>query len=339
MFGEIVHDLSPKIILEKVSEFEIFKFYCTPFNRVGLNFCSELRVDNEASCGIKIMPSGKVLYRDFARGYSLNCFQYVCQKYKVKFDEALLIIATDFRIKDLPKLDVTPYEAIGIPSVKNNSIIESNKVIKIKKREWDKNSLKYWERYHFTIEDLIEGEVYPIQKYWIGVGETLYSPYDWTNDDPAYSYEEFGNGKRKILRPYSKEKKYKWTNNLNNSYIHGLKQLNDDKSLLIVTKAKKDQMMYRKLGYNAIASAVSETAGFVDSFIIPLFNEYERVLINYDNDEPGILASSKISNFYMREEIFIPMEYRTKDVSDTAEKLGLGMCETIIRKMINNGII
>ena len=91
--------LHTDVILEKITEFDIFKFYCPRFIELNKKFCSELREDKRPSASI-VNYNGNLLYKDFGYpDHTFNCFGYVQFKYGVTFTQALIRISTDFNLK------------------------------------------------------------------------------------------------------------------------------------------------------------------------------------------------------------------------------------------------
>ena len=82
-------------ILCKISEYDIFRYYCHNFKNFGDKFCSELREDRSPTCSI-VPWKGKVIYKDFGSGESHDCFSYVQAKFGLTFSEAMRVIDTDF---------------------------------------------------------------------------------------------------------------------------------------------------------------------------------------------------------------------------------------------------
>ena len=90
--------LHTDVILSKITEYDIFMYYCSNFKELHKKFCSELREDNTPSASI-IMWSGNLLYKDFGYpDHTFNCFSYVQFKYNVSFVDALRIIDCDFNL-------------------------------------------------------------------------------------------------------------------------------------------------------------------------------------------------------------------------------------------------
>ena len=72
--------LHTNTILEKISEYDIFRYYCPSFTKFKLKFCSDLRKDSFPSVSI-INWNGKLLYKDFGHPeHTFDCFNYVKHK-------------------------------------------------------------------------------------------------------------------------------------------------------------------------------------------------------------------------------------------------------------------
>ena len=88
--------LHSDVILARISEYDIFKYYCPQFERLGKKFCSPLREDSNPTVSI-IEWNGGLLYKDFGRSeHTFNCFSFIKAKYKCDFYSALRIIDMDF---------------------------------------------------------------------------------------------------------------------------------------------------------------------------------------------------------------------------------------------------
>ena len=56
--------LHTNVILGKITEYDIFMYYCPSFKELGKKFKSELREDNSPT--VSIIPyNGRLLYKDF----------------------------------------------------------------------------------------------------------------------------------------------------------------------------------------------------------------------------------------------------------------------------------
>ena len=95
--------LHTDVILAKISEYDIFRYYCPNFIECNKKFCSDIRKDQSPSVSV-VYWKGKLLYKDFGHpDHTFDCFNYVKYKYSCNFIEALTIIDTDFNLDYLLK--------------------------------------------------------------------------------------------------------------------------------------------------------------------------------------------------------------------------------------------
>ena len=90
--------LHTNVILSKITEYDIFKYYCPSFLEIRKKFKSEIRKDNSPT--VSIIPyNGRLLYKDFGSSeHAFDCFNYVKYKYSCSFIGALRIIYCDFNL-------------------------------------------------------------------------------------------------------------------------------------------------------------------------------------------------------------------------------------------------
>lgn len=328
--GRDVEHLTKDLVLRHVSEYQIFKFYCKNFIELNKRLCSDLRIDNKPSCCIKMYNNG-LYYKDFGTDESYNCFSYIRQYMKIKFNqdlnfnEILKVIINDLGlIKKIDNKKLIPsLNYVGLPDKFENK----NTVIKIKRRNWNYEDI-YWDQYYLTKDILCFYGVIPISNYWISKNNSeLFLAYSEKKDDPAYSYEH-GNGLRKILRPYDIDNK--WISNLPRNIFSGWQQLDKIADLLIVTKSLKDCMVWRLFNINAI-SPQSESIFLNENQFDLLKLRFKKIIINYDNDVQGLKSMDKFSNQFNIDKLIIP-EY--KDISDYIKYQGYDKTKNLINNII-----
>src|SRR3972149_5414405 len=111
---EIKPDLTNKAILSKVSELDLFRYYCPNFIESGRMFLSEFRSETSPSCKIDNYK-GRIVFKDFGDGKgTLSPFDYVMKKYHVDYFTALSVINRDFNL-GLDGKDVTVEQSKSIP--------------------------------------------------------------------------------------------------------------------------------------------------------------------------------------------------------------------------------
>lgn len=302
-------------ILLKISEYDIFKFYCSSFIEVNKVFKSELRKDRSPSCCIQSYQN-KLFYKDFATGDSVDCFGYVQKRFNCTFHESLRIIANDFGLISVKKRlnDTLPiiHEKV--------SYKQANTVIEVFKRSWDINDYYFWQKYKIDVKTLEKFEVLPLKFAFINnmridnkKSSLLY----------AYKFEDF----YKIYRPM--EIKFKWFSNTKSKNIQGFKQLIDKGDVLIITKSLKDIMVLYTMGFNSIAPQ-SESSMIPEDIMIDLKNRFKTIICLYDNDVTGILQAEILCKKYDIYSFFIPKFTGSKDISDFVKDYSLEQGKKLI---------
>ena len=301
--------LHTDVILSKVSEYDIFKYYCSNFIEFSKKFCSDLRKDQSPSVSI-VSWKGKLLYKDFGHpDHTFDCFNYVKYKYSCNFIEALTIIDTDFNLgltsKESGKLFTMGYMAI---ITNKKPVAQKLTIIKKKTRPWSELDQLFWERYLITKQTLLKFEVSPISHYWINADR-----FSCSNLTYAYKIGK----KYKIYCPYGDRK---WTSNTTNKHVQGYKQLPETGTLIILTSSLKDAMCLYEMGIPSIALQ-SEMIMPDEKLIADLKTRFKKIAVFYDNDftnpnNPGQTMAIKISEKYHLANIVIPDLYHCKDLSD-----------------------
>lgn len=314
--------ITPEFILSRISQYDIFKYYCKNFVEIGKVFKSELRSDRNPSCSIS-MVGNNLFYKDFATGDFFNCFKYVKVKYMCNFNEALTIISNDFNLLS----SSIKYNVIknNIKHIYSDIIAYKSKetIIKPFYRSWNIEDVKYWGKYSIDIDILNKYNVYPCKS--VVINDSVYESY---KSSLIYVYK-FEEDMYKVYRPLND--KYRWFSNTNKNVIQGINNLENKCNILIITKSLKDVICYRILGINAIAPQ-SETSIIGEDIMHKLKNISDNIIVNYDGDKTGILASEQMCKKYNLNEFFIE---GYKDISDYI------MNEGIIKakEYINNKLI
>lgn len=304
-------------ILLKVSEYDIFKFYCSSFIEVNKVFKSELRKDRSPSCCIQAYQN-KLFYKDFATGDSVDCFGYVQKRFNCTFHESLRIIANDFGLISVKKRAVE-----GLPVIHERvAYKQANTVIEPIYRPWRSQDYEYWDSYGISFELLEKYHVKPCKYVFVNTCR-----YDDKPSSPIYCYD-FGS-KYKIYRPL--ETNYRWFSNTNKSIIQGINQLPQVGDLLIVTKSLKDVLIYKMLNISAIAPQ-SESTEIEESIMEDLKKRFTKIILNYDFDHVGIKFGEQLAKkhnlmwFYIQE---------AKDVADLVKLKGIEYTKQYINSKIN----
>ena len=301
-------------ILNKITEYDIFKYYCPNFKKFSLKFRSDLRKDNTPSVSI-VQWNSKLLYKDFGHpDHTFDCFNYIAHKFNCTFYDALRIIDNDFNLKLSSKVNEVKFTMGYLGHQRKTPKFDKQiTIIQKKKRLWTRDDEKFWSKYFVSKQILHTFGVEPISHYWINGNR-------FTCKSITYAYK-FGT-KLKIYAPYEKENK--WTSNTNKSIIQGYKQLPDIGDLCIITSSLKDVMCLFKMGIPAIALQ-SEMQMPEEKTLEEIQKRFNQIALFYDNDfdnpdNPGQTMADKIQNKYKEnyflKNIKIPKNYKIKDLSD-----------------------
>jgi len=308
--------LHTDVILGKITEYDIFVYYCPNFKALGKKFNSDLREDNSPT--VSIIPyNGKLLYKDFGNAdHAFDCFNYVKYKYNCSFIAALRIIDCDFNLKLSSNNEAKEF-TMGIMGYRQTTpkFTKSLVIIRKKKRQWNKQDANFWGKYLVSKKTLSMFAVEPISHFW--VNETRF-----TCKSVSYAFK-FKN-RYKIYSPY--ESINKWLSNTKKADVQGFNQLPKSGDRLIITSSLKDVMCLYSAGYHSIAMQ-SEMQIPDEKLISELKKRFNTIDILYDNDfdkerNPGQTMAKKICDLYGFNNICIPSELKAKDPSDLVSKVG-----------------
>lgn len=318
---EIKEDLTTDNILKKISEIDIFRYYCPNFKNLNEKFSSEFRRDSTPSCVISEY-NGKLWYKDFGTtDRAIDCFSYVMVKHKMSFLQALGIINIDFNLNLKPYVaQVTPY-MLGLPEIKSNINISGSqdgttgKLFQPVYRNWLQYDVKYWKnQYYIDIPRAESLGIKPISELYI---EGKCIPVEF----PTYSYfigKENGREYFKIYAPYSKT--FKWLSNCKSWHYLGFDYLPWIGDKVVITKALKDIGVLSLFNLPAIAPQ-SESQIISNYIYNNLKRRFGKLYILYDNDKAGRQGAMLTKEIYSDiTPVFIPEDSGVKDISDFIHK-------------------
>ena len=318
--------LSKDVILSKVSEYQIFKYFCRNFKEIDRKFCSDLREDKTPTVSITLYKQ-RLYYYDF--GYPehrFNCFDYVAHKYHTDFYGALIHIDSCFGLGLHTGVRV---KGVVLPVGPRVPLKEKRRSeIQVRVRDWDGRDAAYWKQFGISKKILTIFDVQPISHYWIN--EQRFSC-----NSISYRYR-FDCG-YKIYRPL--ERDFKWSSNVGAECLQGYRQLPERGKTVVLTSSLKDIMCLAVLGYPSFALQ-SEMLMPRQSTIEEAQARFEEVIVLYDNDfdnprNPGQEMAVKICEKYELDNLVIPSYYRSKDISDLVRDHGLQEAKNVITREEN----
>lgn len=280
--------------LNNVNDYEIFAYYM-PNLKLNKRQHSPLRKDSDPSFTVFQSKSGNLLYHDFSTGDTGDPVKFVMQLFGLSYKQAVARIISDIKGKQ-------PF----VPKMNLEAALEEAKKreISVITRKYGPRDLMYWEQYGIRGATLRKYQVYCLENVFLD--GLLVSEY--RNSQPIYGYY-LGHKAWKIYKPYSHQRFFQNTN-----IMQGYAQLPSEGDLLVISKSMKDVLLLHELGVPAVAPH-GERAGTLAN-IDELRKRFKRIVIFFDNDEPGIEGAKHLSELYGLEYIFIPIDEKAKDLTD-----------------------
>jgi len=311
--------LNKDTILEKVSEYQIFQYFCSHFEEPNKKFKSDLREDNNPTVSIT-QYGGRLWYKDFGcPEHSFDCFSYIGYKYNLSFYDTLRHIDRNFG------LGLSAGSRMRMPVRKLEKEIREKRPakIKVRTRDWEKSDLDFWSQFAIDKSVLSKFDVLPITHYWIN--EQRFSC-------TSISYRYRFDCGYKIYRPL--ETDFKWASNVGAHCLQGYQQLPRSGETVFLTSSLKDIMCLRVLDFPAFALQ-SEMLMPLQETITEAKARFKEVIVLYDNDfdkkrNAGQEMGEKICREYNLTNLVIPSYYRSKDISDLVRDHGLDTARNVI---------
>jgi len=301
--------LTAEAVLNKISEYDIFKFYMADktwkLNQVCL---SPFRHEKHPSFMIG-NKNGGVSFIDFTdTSLKGDCFTFVKMMYGLKtMDDVLVKIDSDFGLGFLSKnLD---YKKI-VSNYVQPTEQKRYSLIQVKTRKFTHEELAYWNEFYQDIEDLRKEEIFSIDKVYLN--RQLFSLKE-TELRFGYYYD----GHWKIYRPFETKQK-KWVpNNVPITNLEGKDNIKNCKTALI-SKSKKDKMVLLKVFPHVCAVQNEGIACFSEENVSYIKDNSEKQILLFDSDIPGVTNSQTITKEFDFEYCNVPKIY-LPDINDYAE--------------------
>jgi len=314
--------LTKDTILNKVSEYQIFKYYCAYFEDPSKRFKSDLRKDNNPTVSISLL-NGRLRYKDFGcPEHSFDCFGYISYKYNLNYNESLIHVDRSFSLGLSAGVRSTGTVQKVDPKIQEKTRAQ----IKVRLRPWNKEDADYWKQFYISKKLLCIFDVKPITHYWIN--EKRFSC-----NSISYRYR-FDCG-YKIYRPL--ESDFKWSSNVGAQCLQGYWQLPKIGDKVFLTSSLKDVMCLANLGYSSFALQ-SEMLVPSKETIEEIKTRFKKVIVFYDNDfekvsNPGQTMAAKICSKYDLTNLKIPSHYKSKDISDLVKDHGIETAKDVIKNL------
>lgn len=336
--------ITPEFVLNQVDDLLIYRQYLGVFT-LGGKIKNPFRKDKNPSFSIffgnKLL---KLLWKDFATNESGDCFSLVAKIYGLNYMQAVEKVAVDFGILK-GESKVTKKQIIEAKAFKEE-FQKREYLIQVERRAMTIDELAYWEQYNITHKDLIDNNIFGINKIWINKRLMNMN----THFHFGYFFPEVD--KWKIYSPNDKERK--WFGNVSTFQMEGIEDLkliiyipngfscDIPGHPVIITKSRKDRIILKKL-YHNVCSAQNESESAIPKEMDEVFNLAQDKYCWFDSDEPGKTANRKL-NHRGYKWINVPNElyekHGLKDPGDVIKHFGWEKGkEILINEMKKKGIL
>jgi hypothetical protein len=256
-------------------------------------------------------------FKDFSSGNQGNCWNLVQHLYNLSFGEAAAKIINDYQV----------YTKNNTVSEKRELVIHDKfKVVDYEMRHWNTLDQQYWMMFKISSGQLDRYNVVPLEFFTMEKEEIDSTMTSFTFKRPyMYGYFRNDGSLYKIYMPKNTDKKFIKVEN----YIQGTEQLKYDCKYLIITSSLKDLMCFNKLGISNVEAIApdSENTMIGEKSIGELKLKYHKIIVLFDNDEPGIKAAERYKIKYGLNHILLPME---KDLSDSVKMHGIDKVREVL---------
>lgn len=321
--------------MNRVSELEIAEQYFGEEIEFMRKYNSPFRIEGNPSFNWTLMPSGRVMWRDWGDGEQekpCSVFDFIMKLYNCSYTDALDLINRDFNLnlgdEEKEPSERKPIDILGTESIMENAI--EKKILRVEIQPYTNNDLVFWNSFGISLETLATFNVLSTSKVWINNKLVKY----YRIDRPIFSYL-IRNGIYKIYDPMA-PKEFKWLFNGTVDDIMGINQLPEKGNYVVVTKSLKDVMLFYEYGVPA-CSLQSESPTMPNWLYKTLTMRFNNVFAIFDNDAHGLRFAAKLKeNHPLVKTRTIPINYMEKDISDFYKSFGRSRTEQMVQSLITN---
>jgi hypothetical protein len=305
--------LKPERLLEKVSEYDIFRYYM-PRTDWQINVVTYSPFRNERNPSFLIgNKHGRLTFIDFGdtskRG---SCFDFVRLLFNVNLDEALKIIDRDLGLGMTRTTNTQEYKRI-ISEYKQPIVrIKQYTNIQVTVKRFTNEELAYWNQYHISEDELKANNVYSVSKVYLNK-QLFPAPLDELRF--GYLYDD----RWKIYRPHAKDKRSKWVpNNVPITTMDGKEDIKQC-DVAFINKSKKDYMVMKKL-FPCSCAVQNEGLGcFSPENVEYIKTNSASQILSFDSDVTGVENSQQITQMFDFGYCNVPRKYLAEGIKDWAD--------------------
>ena len=306
--------LKAESILEKVSEYDIFRYYM-PHSDWKPNLVTFSPFRNEKTPSFMIgNKHGRLTFIDFGdtskRG---SCFDFVKMMFNIlDYQDVLKMIDRDLGLGLSRETNTQEYKRIVAEYKQPVRMSKTYSNIQVITKKFTKEELAYWSQYHIDIEDLKANNVYSISKVYLNK-----QLFPCGLDELRFGYL-YGD-KWKIYRPYAKDKRSKWVpNNVPITAMDGKENIKEC-DVAFINKSKKDYMVMKKL-FPCSCAVQNEGLGcFSPENVEYIKSNSASQILSFDSDITGVENSQQITQLFDFDYCNVPRKYLSEGIKDWAD--------------------
>ena len=335
MINGLKKNLTKEIILSKISEYDIFKFYMPNSNwSIGAVTHSPFRNERTPSFIISSKDGQSLRYIDFGdTSKKGDCFNFVKDLYNIStFSEVLNKIDKDFNLGISSGKLNTDYKKIVKDWKQPEIIVKDYTFIQVKTRKFTNEELAYWNDYYQDVDDLKANNVFSISEVYLNKKR-----FTLNNNELRFGY--LYNGHWKIYKPFAKNKRFKWVpNNVPITEMDGKDDIINCNTVFI-TKSKKDYMVMKKIYPNCCAVQNEGIGCFSEDNVNFIKDNSKKQILSFDSDETGVINSKLITDKFGFDYCNVPRTYLNEGIKDWADLAKIHGLKTIENYLIEKQIL
>lgn len=305
MIGKATPSKEPDYI-EGVNEYLLTRHYLN-IDRIPIKISNPLREDKHPSLSLYSLDGKRIWYKDHGTGDSGTIWKLLTEGFHLNMQD---LVKQYMDKGGVGVINTSTHQK----SKMDNIISTSNIDFKIRKRDWEKHDLDYWNTYGISKEWLEFADIYPIS-HKIIVKDGI--NYLYKADKYAYAYVEFKDDRTfiKIYQPFNING-FKWSGKHNKSILSLWRKIPQNGKILCICASMKDALCL--WANTSIPSVAPQGEGYPLKPVVieDLKKRYSKVFILFDNDETGVIDTYKLAESTGFQPLFLPNIDGKKDISD-----------------------
>jgi len=318
MYGEIT--VTYQDIWQHINQLEVWRDILHPSIQLYQLTTNPFRPDKFPNCHLREWK-GLILLTDFAypRYNKYTCVHAVADIYSCSLTQAAQKLYSIYVLKEyrLGQAQPTVLSNIRAPH-EGKGVVHFVPFTKDGKATYTELDKAYWTKRFVSSAQLHKLNVYSVQQYWLG--SAIHYPIH-----PAYAYYFPQTAHTKIYIPA--EKKFFGT-----ATSEDIWKVDRGSNVCLLSKSAKDVLVLENL------VADFDIHAFQSEGVVPdltPYNDYDRIIIFYDNDAPGIEKSKNLLQLLPNAvEISLPLHLNVKDPDELIVKYGYDFAYETVQKLI-----